>query len=71
MIFHPTWTLALQLCIHHDISDIGSFSNSLLNVTIWVGRALDNSMLIHLAIHTPLKINMEHNHGGLEDDFPL
>ena len=19
----------------------------------------------------PLKINMEHNHGGLEDDFPL
>ena len=23
----------------------------------------------HLA--TPLKINMEHNHGGLEDHFPL
>ena len=20
---------------------------------------------------TPLKINMEHNHGGLEDDFPF
>ena len=22
-------------------------------------------------VYTPLKINMEHNNGGLEDDFPF
>ena len=27
--------------------------------------------VILFPISTPWKINMEHNHGGLEDDFPL
>ena len=26
---------------------------------------------IHTLIYTPPKINMEHNNGGLEDDFPF
>ena len=29
------------------------------------------NIYIHLSIYTPLKINMEHNHGGLEDHFPF
>ena len=27
--------------------------------------------MVGLPIFTPLKINMEHNHGGLEDHFPF
>ena len=38
-------------------------------------HAIDHSRYLYLwfcqSDHTPLKINMEHNHGGLEDDFPF
>ena len=31
----------------------------------------ENTTKLPMIDGTPLKINMEHNHGGLEDDFPF
>ena len=30
-----------------------------------------NMYTVHRVSYTPLEINMEHNHGGLEDHFPF
>ena len=46
------------------------------HVTQFVGETLmfatqPQSQTYYIYIYTPPKINMEHNNGGLEDDFPF
>ena len=52
-------------------SQMGFLNQQQYLKNIWHARSRGNGVFSPFFLITPLKINMEHNNGGLEDDFPF
>ena len=56
---------------HSPLSKARSSSDPSLGTRKTSGKSAVTKWSCELTAHTPLKINMEHNHGCLEDRFPF